>query len=209
VNAIYRDGKKDFEWNVLENNCAYLAHNALAAAGLWDEWRTDRFVLVAAFDFPVPKNEFVNLVRRTNDLDLADVRGVYNDAAAQRELLEQDRLPTEPGALATATPVMKNNDIYDSDLELIFYDQPFGPYERHFREIFSDPRYTDIRGNLRYFAALYRRIAAERQPPADETAGRNASLNAFSARFYEYIDHESATVQAQLAALGNSPGGVK
>jgi hypothetical protein len=210
VNAIYRDGKKDFEWNVLENNCAYLAHNALAAAGLWDEWKTGRFILIAAFDFPVPKNEFVNQIWRTNDMDIADPHAVYADTAARRELIEDNRLPTEPGALAAATPVMQNNDIYNTDLKLIFYDQPaIGSYERRFRTIFSDPRYTDIRANLRYFASLYQRIEAAR-PPAAGAAPTIRSVSdfaAFSERFYDYIDHEAATVRAQLTALDTTPLG--
>ena len=41
LNAPYRAGEKTFHWQVLRNNCAYLAHNALAAAGLWPEWRVD------------------------------------------------------------------------------------------------------------------------------------------------------------------------
>lgn len=55
LNQPYRSAQKDFHWNVLRDNCAYLAHNALAAVGLWPELRTDRPLLVAAFDFPVPE----------------------------------------------------------------------------------------------------------------------------------------------------------
>ena len=62
---------------MLRNNCAHIAHNALAAVGLWDEWPTDRFILFAAFDFPVPKNEFVNLMRRTNDMPIDDPEALY------------------------------------------------------------------------------------------------------------------------------------
>ncbi len=42
LNEPYRSGRKEFHWHVLSNNCAYLAHNALAAIGLWPEWKTDR-----------------------------------------------------------------------------------------------------------------------------------------------------------------------
>ncbi len=66
-NAPYREGRRTFRWSVFNDNCIHLAHNALAAAGLLDPWPTERFLPVAVFDFPVPKNEFVNLMRRTND----------------------------------------------------------------------------------------------------------------------------------------------
>ncbi|HEX4194930.1 MAG TPA: hypothetical protein VHY80_17610, partial [Stellaceae bacterium] len=94
-NAPYRNGK-EFVWNVLENNCTHLAHNALAAADVWDAWPVDRFFLISAFDFPVPKNEFVNIMRRTNDLDLTDVSALYADDTARRSLEEDGHLPTEP-----------------------------------------------------------------------------------------------------------------
>ena len=55
LNEPYRSGQKVFDWHVLRNNCAYLAHNALAAVGLWPEWRTDRPLLVAAFELSGPE----------------------------------------------------------------------------------------------------------------------------------------------------------
>jgi hypothetical protein len=206
VNAIYKDGKKDFDWNVLENNCTHLVHNALAAAGLWREWETERFFLISAFDFPVPKNEFVNTMWRTNDMDLTDIDALYSDPTARRSLMEDGRLPEEPGGLAVAARAIQDNDIYDTDVRLIFYDDPiFGSYQRRFDAIFAQPRYTDIDANLRYFADLYRRVQAERRPLAEdlrrETASERTGFAAFYARFYAYIDRESAEVEAQRAAL--------
>ena len=77
INRPYRSGEKEFEWSVLNYNCSHVAHNALAAAGIWDPWPMERFILFAAFDFPVPKNEFVNLMRRTNDFPIGDLDEVY------------------------------------------------------------------------------------------------------------------------------------
>ncbi len=157
-------------WNVVQNNCSHLAHNALAAAGVWDKWPTDRFVAISAFDFPVPKKEFVNLMRRTNDMDIADPRSLYRDESVRRSLVENGSLPTEPGGLAEAARVWLDNDVYDSQLNLIFYDDPvLGSYKKHFYEIFSDPRYTDLRANLSYFSALYRKIEAEKQHDLEAT----------------------------------------
>jgi len=210
VNAIYKDGKKDFEWNVVQNNCTHLAHNALAAAGFWNDWETDRFILFAAFDFPVPKNEFVNVMWRANDQDITDPGALYRDAATRRSLIENGRLPEEPGVLAEAVPVVQDNDIYDTTLKLIFYDDPpIGPYQRRFRAILAEPRYTDVEANLRYFASLYQRVSAERQPPGHYFAAappaERQDFAVFYARFYDHIDREAAAVDAQLAALHNPP----
>jgi len=206
VNDIYKSGKKDFEWNVLEDNCTHLVHNALAAAGLWREWETERFFLISAFDFPVPKNEFVNTIWRMNNMDLSDIDAVYRDTAARRALMQDGALPEEPGGLAVAVRAIQDNDVYDTDVKLIFYDDPiFGPYQRRFDAIFSQPRYTDIESNLRYFAALYHRIKSERQPLAEELRQGHetdrAEFSAFYQRFYAYIDRESTEVGARIEAL--------
>lgn len=210
VNDIYKDGKKDFEWNVVQNNCTHLAHNALAAAGIWNDWETDRFIVIAAFDFPVPKNEFVNLMRRGNDTDMSDLHALYDDKSARRELIEDDRLPVEPGVLAEAVPVIQDNDVYNTKLHLIFYDDPiFGPYQRRFDKIFAEPRYTDIRANLRYVAALYRRLAAARPPDETTIAAKPASSGddfaAFARLFYTHVARDEAAMQSQLAALSAQP----
>jgi hypothetical protein len=209
LNAPYRSGSKSFEWNILNNNCSHVSHNALASVGIWDRWPTGEPAFLAAFDFPVPKNEFVDLMRRTNDLPIDDLDAVYADRAARRALLRQSSLPTEPGALAEAQPADQANEVYDTDLHLIFYDDPiFGDYRRHFSEIFAAPRYTDLEANLQHFAALYRKIEEERRPlaaflaaHAEAPASERETLVRFYRGYYRYIARAAATVAAQLAEL--------
>jgi hypothetical protein len=216
LNAPYADGKKDFEWDVLRNNCSHVAHNALATAGVWDTWPTERFILLAAFDFPVPKNEFVNLMRRTNDMPIDDLDSVYDDASARRALMQADTLPTGPGALAEAEPAVQDNEVYDTDLALIFYETPiFSAYDKHFDQIFAEPRYFDLRANLQYFADLYGRIERERRPVGSFLAGRGAVATAkrdelarFHARYYRYVARQEARVSAGLASLPPLPATV-
>jgi hypothetical protein len=206
LNAEYKSGERDFEWNVLQNNCAHVTHNALATAGVWNEWATGEFVLFAAFNFPAPKNEFVNLIRRTNDMPVDDLMTVYEDSAAREALMQGDGLPVQPGSLAEAEKVVWDNEIYDTDLALIFYDDPvFGSYKKRFRDIFADRRYVDIRANLTYFAELYTRIRRERKPveaylnvvaPEERPA-----FTEFYARFYDYVDRSIARVNAVMAVL--------
>jgi hypothetical protein len=192
-----------------------MIHNALTAAGVWDEWPADQFFLFAAFDFPVPKNEFVNLMRRTNDLPLDDPDRLYADAAVRQTLLQDGRLPTVPGALAEAIPARRENDVYDTDLDLIFYDEPFlfDTYRTRFRKILSEPRYSDIGANLRHFSELYKRIRASR-PPVDRFLEAHPTLPpsererfaAFYARLQDSIDRESAAVDARLARMPSRSG---
>lgn len=196
LNWPYRTGQRKFEWNVLRNNCAYLAHNALAVVGLWPIWSTDRPLLVAAFDFPVPKNEFVNLMRRTNDMPIAEPDALYQDDVAQATL-PQGWLPTQPGALAQASRAVQPNEIYNTHLRLIFYDEAiFGHYQERFDRIFNEPRYTQLGANLRYFAALYARILA--QPPA--SAWRR-NRDGFYRHYEDVIATDKVKVDAALKQL--------
>jgi hypothetical protein len=201
LNEPYRTGRSEFEWDVLRNNCAHMVHNALAAVGLWKEWPTDRFILFAAFDFPVPKNEFVNLMRRTNDMPLADPQALYEDGAARAGLLREDRIATMPGALAQAERAIRPNELYDTDLRLIFYDEPiFGHYQQWFDRIFSKGRYTDLRANLTHFSALYARILAEPDNPSAPGSG-DPGFASFARRYRDYVVHHKEAVDHWLAAL--------
>ena len=162
-NAPYRAGA-DFHWDVFRDNCIHLAHNALARVGLWPVWPTGRSYLVSVFDFPVPRNEFVNLMRRTND-DPPDPGAVYWDLAARESLLAHGVLPWREGALAESRPPMRPNEVYDTDLAMIFYDDPvLGSYQSWNDQIFADPRYTDPAANQAYVAAAARQAETVKKP---------------------------------------------
>jgi len=200
VNEPYRTGREVFNWNVLKDNCTHLAHNVLAVAGVWDEWKTDMPFIFAMFDFPVPKNEFVNLMRRTNDLPVADPDALYDDPAARAAILANGALPAGPGSLAEAERAIQPNDVYNTKLRLIFYDEPtFGHYQRHFEQIFSDPRYTDLRANMSHFERLYATILAH-----PKIAG--GARGAFYARYYQAIANEKRRLDVALSLSPAAPG---
>jgi hypothetical protein len=198
LNRPYRDGQAEYEWSVLNDNCIHVAHNALTAIGFWPLWPTHRFILIAAFDFPVPKNEFVNVMRRANDMPIEDLLAVWKDVPARRAVLEGDGLPTREGAIATFEPVVHSNSLYNTDLQLIFYDDPtFGPYEGWYRQILAKQRYTDLRADLRYFDQRYARIEADRRPLAWWLATHPAlagkpEFATFYARYYDAVAKEAS-----------------
>ncbi len=218
LNAPYRDGSRVFRWKVFNNNCSHVVHNALAAGGIWAPWPTGQISALAIFKFPVPKNEFVDLMSRTNDLPIHDTQAIYEDREARHALFEANVLPTAHGGLAIAMPAMRDNRIYETDrLRLIFYDNPFwGSYRRQFAHIFSEPRYFDLRANLRHFAAIYetalqRRGAARVHTTTRAKANRIESDKEmqFYAQYDRYIKREAAKVRCQLASVDSSPQAAK
>ncbi len=195
LNEPYRSGQKEFHWNVLRNNCAYLAHDALAAIGVWPELPMDRPLLIAAFDFPVPKNEFVNLMRRTNDMPIAEPDALYDDETARSTLLQQGWIATQPGSLAEAGRVVIPNEIYGTHLRLIFYDEAiFGHYQERFDRIFREPRYTDLAANVAYFSSLYAGILTAR--PREINGHR-----AFNQAYYDAIAREKQKADVTLSSI--------
>jgi hypothetical protein len=204
LNAPYRAGHKIFRWRVINNNCVHVIHNALSAAGIWAHWPTGQFVGRAAFNFPVPKNEFVDLMLRTNDLPIQDAHAIYNDAAARRALLETGTLPVAPGALANAGRAIRANDLYDvHKLRLIFFDNPFwGPYRFHFDRILKEPRYVDLRANLQHFAQLYATaLKSNFSAGSQETRGISGEQARFLQHYTLYIAREAARVNHLRASL--------
>jgi hypothetical protein len=189
LNAPYRDGRKIFKWRVLNNNCVHVAHNALAAAGIWAPWPTGEFFLTAAFNFPVPKNEFVDLALRTNDVPITDPHALAKDKAARDALETFGTLPTAPGALACTESALSGTDLYDTKkLRVIFYDNPFwGPYRPTLARILREPRYGELRANFRHFETLY--LAAPGAPANVHTA----------------IARDAARLKSLIAALDHHP----
>jgi hypothetical protein len=206
LNRPYRDGKAEYQWSVLNDNCIHVAHNALAAIGFWPVWPMHRFFLVAAFDFPVPKNEFVNIMRRANDMPVENLLAVWEDRPARQAVLAGEDLPTRAGALATFERVVQDNALYATDLRLIFYDEPvFGHYETWFRRILAEPHYTDLQADLRYYRARYQRIEAARRPlawwlQAYPALRSQPDFPAFYARFYDAVARAAASPVLTAAA---------
>ena len=199
LNAPYRDGQRIYRWRVLNNNCAHVAHNALAEAGLWDPWPTGQFFAFAAFKFPVPKNEFVDLMLRASDLLIEKPQALYKDSHARRMLLSTGTLPTAPGALACAGPAITENDVYDvARLRLIFYDNPFwGPYRHRFKQIFTAPRYGDLHANFCDFAKRY----AVAKTLGRGAAGLSGERALFQECYEKHIARETEKLERQLALL--------
>jgi len=204
LNAPYRAGQKVYRWRVINNNCVHVTHNALAAAGIWAHWPTGQFVGRAAFNFPVPKNEFVDLMLRTNDLPIQDTDAMYNDVPARRALLETGTLPAGPGALACARRSVQANDLYNVDkLRVIFFDNPFwGPYRFHLARILKEPRYVDLRINLQHFAQVYATALKPNPASGWQAAGGISGEQArFQLRYAQYIAREAARVKQLLTSL--------
>ncbi|HWC90384.1 MAG TPA: hypothetical protein VG433_12035, partial [Pirellulales bacterium] len=131
----------------------------------------------------------------------------YDDTAARATLLNWHSIPTGPGGLAEAVRVVQPNEVYNTHLRLIFYDDPtFGHYQPRFDAIFREPRYTDLRANLQHFSALYVTILAARQAKLGEMRATESHRNAFENAYYGIIEREKTKLDEALRVLSVVPG---
>lgn len=202
ANRPYREGEKEFRWSLFKDNCSHLLRNALAAAGIWEPWPIERPLPISVFSFPVPKNEFVNLARRTNDVAIDDIEAVYRTRRLRESVISGFGLPTRAGALVELDAIAQPNALYDTDIGLIFYDDVVtGRYQRRLDRILREPRYQDPAANRDHFRALYARIERERRPLAWHEkrhrgwgSAERERFAVFYTRYYEWIAAEQATL---------------
>ena len=201
LNRPYRDGARIFQWKLFNNNCCHVAHNALAAAGIWSHFPTGIFFVLAAFGFPVPKNELVDLALRANDLPIGDPLALFTDTAARRALLATGMLPAGPGALVISQPAVRDNEVYDIDrLKLIFYDNPFwGAYQARLERILTEPIFYDLRANLRHFRDIFARACENLSELSRLPAHPDAQ--AFASAYEAYLKAGAAKVDQLMAGL--------
>jgi hypothetical protein len=195
ANEPFRKGEKTFEWDVVKNNCAHVVHNALAPLHLWRHWPTDRFVMISALDFPVPKNELVNLVRITNDKPLPRPSALYGDPPSGTA--PRRRVGAAPGALVESERVLMPNDVYDTDLTSIFYEFPPFTLRQRFLSFYANERYTDLGANLRWFSKRNRALLA--RPEQASSSSHDRAL--FQRLYRDYLARQAQTVEQWLAAL--------
>lgn len=201
-NALYRYGPKTFETNVMQDNCNHLIHNALAATDFWHELPVHQFILQAALTFPVPKNEVVNLLDRADRHKPGDLHALFHDPQTRQTLLRDGWLPGEPGVILDSNPVQTPNAVYNTNLSLIFYDDPLlGHYNRAFSRYLAQPRYHDLHANLLWYQALYAQIAAERRPLAEWLKKEPAGFAAFYNAYYIWLGNQQALITKGLSLL--------
>lgn len=203
-NASYQHGPRTFETNVLQDNCNHLTHNALAASGFWHDLPVHQFILHAALTFPVPKNEVVNLLDQAKRHKIDDLRALYRDKLTRQSLLQTGWLPGEPGIMLDSHPVKIPNEVYNTKLSLIFYDDPLlGHYHKAFEKYLADPSYHDLKANLLKYKALYKLIDNQRKPLSWWKGREPADFVLFYNAYYTWLHAQQALVEKGLTLLGS------
>jgi len=213
LNDKYFHGPKEYTWSGIFDNCTHVTHNALAAAGIWEEKLSDRFLLIQIFNLAIPSNDFVNLAKRSTQLPLEDVKRLYLDPAARAGILNGKGLPTRHGSLAEIIPMVQDNDLYAGDTAFFMLDLPgLKPQHRSFSRFQKDQHLLDLQTNLIWFQKRYQKAIANRRSiemerqaildwPEEAQPISLASFAEFHERYYRYLAEQLRDLQIKLTSL--------
>ena len=123
-NRKYVSGETEYKWSGYYNNCSHVIHNSLAAAGVWSSKSVQSYVLKQFFNLSIPANETINLAHRSTKYPIEDFYKIYRDDIKRKTLLEENWLPTQPGALFQTIGIHQNNGLYDTGVRIMVVQWP-------------------------------------------------------------------------------------
>jgi hypothetical protein len=119
----------------------------------------------------------------------------------RKAILEHNWLPTRQGALIKILPVHQNNKLYETDIRIFVLEAPFlRPKSNKIARMYSEPRYTQLEANLRWFKDRYEEILRKRPDDWQEEAPEG-SYRDFRRRYYEYIEDQLADVDRKIIGV--------
>lgn len=208
VNSIYKQKNKIFNWHPLFNNCAHLAHNALASLHVWGFKETDASLIDQLSNIAVPANEMLDLMYIGNDVDLSHPSSIYKNQFFYKSIMDNNWLPTRHGVLHEHLPVFSKNDVFNTHgLKLKSYQLPgsLTKYKKFYKKMNSDSRYFDIQSNLEFFRTKYK-TALESRPSLSEELSALPQIDhdafvKFYKKYYTYLEAQLADVDKKLQEL--------
>jgi hypothetical protein len=215
--------KSGYIWNMYTNNCSHVAHNALAAAGVWDPKlargpgavNVARDVLSVAralalsqmSDFSFPANNFVRLYEAGNERPIDDPLAAFRNHDVRRTM-NDGWLTTAPGALIARYPMhdAARNRMFAPGRDPFLFSVPMlWDKEEKFRKLTREapPAVTDVGANLRDFRDRYVTALANQGNVDNERHflrgdEDEADFRDFYPRFYERIVEDLKTTDALI-----------
>ena len=210
-------------WNMYTNNCSHVAHNALAAAGVWDPKiargpgaiNVARDVVSVAralalsqmSDFSFPSNNFVRLYEAGNERPIDDALSAFRNHDVRRTM-NDGWITTGPGALIASYPIhdAARNQMFSPGRDPFLFSVPmlWDKAETFKRLTRNAPSIvTDLHANLAHYRERYEETLANQRSLADELLSLRATeseeeFRVFYGRFYQYIADELERTDASL-----------
>jgi hypothetical protein len=210
-------------WNMYTNNCSHVAHNALAAAGVWDPKvargpgaiNVARDVVSVAralalsqmSDFSFPANNFVRLYEAGNERPIDDALSAFRNHDVRRTM-NDGWITTRPGALIASYPIhdMTRNQMFSPGRDPFLFSVPMlwdkaDTFKRLTRN--TPSIVTDLDANLAHYSERYEETLANQRSLAEQLRSLHGTeseeeFRIFYGRFYQYIADELERTHARL-----------
>ncbi|MDP9337085.1 MAG: hypothetical protein M3Q30_27745 [Actinomycetota bacterium] len=218
-----RAQQSGYIWNMYTNNCSHVAHNALAAAGVWDPkvargpgaMNVARDVASVAralalsqmSDFSFPANNFVRLYEAGNERPIDDALAAFRNHDVRRTM-NDGWVTTGPGALIATYPIHdpSRNQMFAPGRDPFLFSVPMlwnkaETYKTLTRD--APPVFTDLAVNLAHYRERYAKTLADQRTLEDELGLLNVTedesdFQIFYGRFYVLIAEELKRTDARL-----------
>jgi hypothetical protein len=216
--AAQTDG---YTWNMYTNNCSHVAHNALAAAGVWDpkvargpgaiNVARDVLSVVRALalsqmsDFSFPANNFVRLYEAGNERPIDSALEAFRNHDLRRTM-HDGWISTGPGALIARYAMHdgSRNRMFAPGRDPFLFSVPMlWDKAGKFRKLTRDPQsiVTDLGENLAHFRGRYATTLASQGNVEQERHFLNGGedeqdFRVFYDLFYERIGLELKRTEA-------------
>ncbi|MEK6208642.1 MAG: hypothetical protein AABM32_13510 [Chloroflexota bacterium] len=216
--------KSGYVWNMYTNNCSHVAHNALAAAGVWDPKLARgpgpvnvakdvlsvgrALVLSQMSDFSFPANNFVRLYEAGNERPIDDPLAAFRNHDVRRTM-NDGWITTGPGALIATYPMhdASRNRMFAPGRDPLLFSVPilWDKVEK-FRKLTRDAPsiVTDLGANLRdfrdrYVTALANQGKADNERHLLDGDEDEQDFRDFYPRFYERIADDLKRTDALIS----------
>jgi hypothetical protein len=216
--------KSGYTWNIYTNNCSHVAHNAVAAAGVWDpkvargpgKLNIAKDVLSVAkalalsqmSDFSFPANNFVRLYEAGNERPIDDALAAFRNHDVRRTM-NDGWMGTGPGALIGTSPMhdAARNRMFAPGRDPFLFSVPMlWDKEDKFRKLTREAPsiVTDLGANLLHFRDRYATTLANQGNVDNERHFLNGDedeqdFRVFYGVFYELIAEELKRTDALIA----------
>ena len=210
-------------WNMYTNNCSHVAHNALAAAGVWDPkiargpgaMNVARDVLSVAralalsqmSDFSFPANNFVRLYEAGNERPIDDALAAFRNHDVRRTMSD-GWISTGPGALIASYPIHDptRNQMFAPGRDPFLFSVPMvwdkaDKFKMLTRE--APSIVTDLGANLAHYRDRFTQALANQRTISDDlrelTPGSDEDeFRIFHGRFYDQIAENLKRTEVRL-----------
>jgi hypothetical protein len=205
-NHYYFVEKHEYVWDLVRDNCTTLAHNILAAAGVWSFKNPKGNILDSLNEAAIPANEFIGTVELNKLFDLTDVADLYQGTLLRPSFLDNRWLESQPGIMVRTVPIHSyDNQIFDVQSIIETIDYPlFDPLHSLFADDLKEPHYVDLKQNLLWYRDRYQHVLdSQREVSSYGRTRQDANLNSevfrkFYSQYYDYIHSQIKWVDAAL-----------